>query len=256
VGGEEAKEEEKANFAHGNRLSLNVTVERVPVGGEIEANFGPGNPSLEERASDRRAEIEVEGSIEEFDQSGIDGEEGSEVGEEARAPKIRRAPRGPTQLEREQHEATHLPYRDWCAHCVRGAGESTPHKRKVVDAEAELEKIPRMVLNYHFMSTRDAENGDNLVLAMKDESTGNRHLRAVGQKGVEGMEWLIKDLHEELKSWGHMGGTACNIVVKTDGEASIVALRNALAAEERAGGGGMGWSANAKVAGGAVGLVW
>ena len=28
---------------------------------------------------------------------------------------------------------------------------------------------------------------------------------------------------------GHMGGTAGNIVVKTDGEASIVALRNALA---------------------------
>ena len=118
----------------------------------------------------------MEGSIAEFDQSGMDGEDGSEVGEEARAPKIRRAPRGPTQLEREQHEAAHMPYRDWCAHCVRGAGESTPHKRKVVDAEAELEKIPRMVLNYHFMSTRDAENGTDPVLAMKDESTGNRYL--------------------------------------------------------------------------------
>ena len=41
-----------------------------------------------------------------------------------------------------------------------------------------------MVLTYHFMSTRDAENGGNLVLALKDESTGNRYLRAVGQKGV------------------------------------------------------------------------
>ena len=71
-----------------------------------------------------------------------------------------------------------------------------------MDAEAELVKIPRMVLNYHFMSTRDAGNGDNLVLAMKDESTGNMYLRAVDQKGVEGLEWLIKDLHEELKSWG------------------------------------------------------
>ena len=78
----------------------------------------------------------MEGSIEEFGQSGIDGEEGSEVGEEARVPKIRRLPKGPTQLEREQHEAAHMPYRDWCAHCVRGAGESTPYKREVVDAEA------------------------------------------------------------------------------------------------------------------------
>ena len=64
---------------------------------------------------------------------------------------------------------------------------------------------------------------------MKDESTGNRYLRAVGHKGVEGMDWLVKDLHEELKSWGRMGGSGGNIVVKKDGESSIVALREALA---------------------------
>ena len=51
-----------------------------------------------------------------------------------------------------------------------------------------------MVLNYHFMSTQDAGNVKGVVLAMKDESTGNRYLRAVGQKGVEGMEWLVKDI--------------------------------------------------------------
>ena len=95
--------------------------------------------------------------------------------------------------------------------------------------EDQQNKVPRMVLNYHLMSTQDQDNSENPVLAMKDECTGNRHLRAVGQKGVEGMEWLAKDLHEELKSWGHMGGTAGNIIIKTDGEASIVALRNALA---------------------------
>ena len=44
------------------------------------------------------------------------------------------------------------------------------------------------------------------------------------------MEWLIRDLHEELKSWGRMGGASGNIILlKTDGEASIVALRDALA---------------------------
>ena len=95
--------------------------------------------------------------------------------------------------------------------------------------EDQQNNVPRMVLNYHFISTQDQDNSENPVLAMKDESTGNRYLRAVGQKGVEGMEWLVKDLLEELKSWGRMGGPAGNIVVKTDGEASIVALRNALA---------------------------
>ena len=112
-----------------------------------------------------------------------------------------------------------MPFRDWCAHCVRGAGEKTPHRRKGLEAEDERDaKIPRMVLNYHFMSTRDAENGKNPVLAMKDESTGNRYMRAVGKKGVEDMEWLIRDLHEELKSWGHMGGANGNIILTTDGK--------------------------------------
>ena len=82
------------------------------------------------------------------------------------------------------------------------AGEKTPHKRKSAEGEEEkANKVPRMVLNYHFMSTRDAGNVKGVVLAMKDESTGNRCRRAVGQKGVEGMEWLVKDImaHE-----GHM----------------------------------------------------
>ena len=61
---------------------------------------------------------------------------------------------------------------------------------------------PRMVLNYHLMNTCDAENGKNPALAMRDESTGIGYLRAVGKKGVEDMEWLIKDLHEELKPSG------------------------------------------------------
>ena len=38
---------------------------------------------------------------------------------------------------------------------------------------------------------------------MKREYTGNRYLRAVSKKGVEGMEWLVKDICEELKSRTH-----------------------------------------------------
>ena len=39
--------------------------------------------------------------------------------EEAVKVRVRRAPGEPTKKEREEHEATHIPYRDWCAHCVR-----------------------------------------------------------------------------------------------------------------------------------------
>ena len=70
------------------------------------------------------------------------------------------------------------------------------------------------------------------MLSMKDESTSNRFIRAVGRKGVgEGteMEWVIKELSEELKSWGHPGGERGNINLKTDGEPAIFALWDALA---------------------------
>ena len=43
------------------------------------------------------------------------------------------------------------------------------------------------------------------------------------------MERLVKDMSEEMKSWGHQGGDGGHIILKSDGERSIVALRTALA---------------------------
>ena len=50
--------------------------------------------------------------------------------EEAGEVKTRRAPKGPTKKEREEHEATHIPYRDWCKHCVRGRAPNRQHSSK------------------------------------------------------------------------------------------------------------------------------
>eukprot|EP00971_Amphidinium_carterae_P147755 2928613-Amphidinium_carterae.1 len=35
----------------------------------------------------------------------------------------------PTQQEIDEHNITHLPYRDWCKHCVQGKSESQHHQR-------------------------------------------------------------------------------------------------------------------------------
>ena len=54
----------------------------------------------------------------------------------------------------------------------------------------------------------------------------------VGKKGIgeeNEMEWLVKDMSEEMKSWGHQGGDGRHIIFKSDGERSSVALRTALA---------------------------
>ena len=73
-------------------------------------------------------EAELNGAEEERD--GMSDEEGHEIDgeEELAAPdwRVRAGPRNkPTQREREEHEATHVPFRDWCAHCMMGRGRKT-----------------------------------------------------------------------------------------------------------------------------------
>jgi hypothetical protein len=38
-------------------------------------------------------------------------------------------PRRPTQTEVEDHNRTHLPYRNWCPHCVQGKGKDLDHRK-------------------------------------------------------------------------------------------------------------------------------
>ena len=125
--------------------------------------------ALEDEAEDEvfEGEVEIGDEAEEFEQDV----------EEAREARGRRAPRGPTQAEKEAHELTHLPYRAWRSHCVRGCGGKTPHRTRRDESEEERQQmVPRLVLNYHCMSTEDEQNGRNPVLGMKDESIGNRYM--------------------------------------------------------------------------------
>ena len=141
-----------------------------------------------------------------------------------------RAPIKVTKAERDAHEITHTPYRSWCRHCVRARGRNTPHRRR--DGQEEESGAPRISMDYFFMSTRDEEASKNPILVLLDESTGETFARAVGQKGLgrDGdMDWLVKDIAEELRAWGHAGGEGGHIILKSDSEPAIAALRNAIA---------------------------
>ena len=86
-------------------------------------------------------------------------------------------------------------------------------------------------MDYFFGGQEGERATENPMLVMIDEVTGNRYMRAVPHKGLgDGteMEWLIKDMHEELKSWGHVGRPDGELILKSDGEASIRAVRDAL----------------------------
>ena len=53
----------------------------------------------------------------------------SEEGEQARVPETVPIPKGPSALEREKHNLTHMPYRAWCRFCVRARGRNRQHRR-------------------------------------------------------------------------------------------------------------------------------
>ena len=46
-----------------------------------------------------------------------------------RGPRYVRKINAPTQEEVEKHNRTHLPFRIWCPHCMRGRGKEAPHYR-------------------------------------------------------------------------------------------------------------------------------
>ena len=62
--------------------------------------------------------------------------------EEASRPKTRAPPAKPSAEEVENHMATHLPFRDWCPHCVRGKSGSKAHK-----ANQGMHEIPTVAVD-------------------------------------------------------------------------------------------------------------
>jgi len=57
-----------------------------------------------------------------------DAEETETGGEEREVVKML-DPRQPSEEERRTHNLTHLPYRNWCEHCVKGRGREADHKQ-------------------------------------------------------------------------------------------------------------------------------
>ena len=45
------------------------------------------------------------------------------------APKVARDPGQPTAIEKVAHNVTHVPYRSWCPHCVRGRAKGRQRRR-------------------------------------------------------------------------------------------------------------------------------
>jgi hypothetical protein len=136
----------------------------------VEKSGGAGG---EDREEDEEARMDVEV-----------GEEGQGAGRvEA---KVRKGPGQPTREEIVKHNVTHLPYRSWCAHCVRGRGIAFPHLSQPCKTGEEL---PTVGADYHYMGV-EGEEGTIPMLVIKDGNSKVSFDMVFTNKGPH--EYMIK----------------------------------------------------------------
>ena len=147
----------------------------------------------------------------------------------------------PSRQEVQEHELTHIPYRSWCVHCVRGAGRSDAHRRRTRQDEEEREQqhITTWSIDHAFM----IDNGDlctrevmkrvgwdktrDTVLVSEDLATGGirAHLVLAKRNGDPCIAGKIKD---DIKVFGY--GRA-PVRIKPDQEPAIVDVQRAVIAK-------------------------
>ena len=74
------------------------------------------------------AEDDLFGDVREGDAIDLRHEVSDGEAEDAAPKKIAADPGKPSQLEVEEHEVDHYPYRTWCEECVKGRGTGEPHR--------------------------------------------------------------------------------------------------------------------------------
>ena len=162
------------------------------------------------------------------DQEATDGEIADDVYDsmdpEETLVKVLPSPQRPSQKEVDEHNASHLPYRNWCPICVRARGREDAHKR----IETRMNGKPIIVMDYKSFGANLEDEDDQSeqeklkAIVMRDQETGMVSSHLVESKGVKDT-WVIEKLVEDIADWGH-----ADIVLKTDGEPAIVALQGAI----------------------------
>ena len=108
-------------------------------------------------------------------------------------------PRVPTQAEVDEHNMTHLPYRSWRTHCVRGRGEAHPH-HKSGDEERD---VPEVHMDYCFMGKVDEKAQP--ILVVKERDTRMMCSMLVGEKRAVD-EHVVKRIIAFIKrAWLRVG---------------------------------------------------
>ena len=68
-----------------------------------------------------------------------------EAEQDAEPLRVAKDPKLPSQEDVESHRCSHIPFREWCRHCVLGRGRGDPHLRTAGSS------IPVVGLDYFFI---------------------------------------------------------------------------------------------------------
>ena len=123
----------------------------------------------------------------------------------------RQDPREPNKEEKEEHEKTHIPFRSWCRHCVRGRGKEEACR----DAKRGHE-VAEVHMDFMFMGDEGSEK--TLAMLVARERSGGMTMATVAPRKSSG-ECLVKRVMAFMREAG------CEVeavVIKTDNEPALV----------------------------------
>ncbi len=140
---------------------------------------------------------------------------------ESHDAKIKHSPTLPTEDMIARHDATHLPYRNWCPICVKAKAKEDGHARDKGGLDEET-GLPVVSMDYEMLEEKIT------TLIVKDNESGSVLAYDCEVKGP-GDEWVLRQLARDLEDWGRS-----DICLKTDGEPAMLAVQKAVAVLRKA----------------------
>ena len=97
-----------------------------------------------------------------------------------------RTPEPPTDAARMAHNATHVPFRDWCPFCVANRGRSSPHRRVVVNKTADT--LPKFQTDYMFIRPVAESKTQPCITFVETRSGSGDHLHVRSEGWLLGLD--------------------------------------------------------------------
>ena len=137
-------------------------------------------------------------------------------------------PQEPTKEEREEHEKTHLPYRNWCLDCAKSRGVGVPHVRTSDEC-----KMTEVRMDFCFVGEGGEPHNTQAILVAKEERSKMKLSAAVPSKSTG--TYIARRVLGWMKELGIETG---DMIMKSDQEAAFTSIVREVGVMRAANGGG------------------